>query len=122
MCIRDSCQGQVGGKPLPVIHIALWITINRGEQIFGCVLAVYGVAVPGGAILRPDAEGAFHPVSYTHLDVYKRQGVYWSITRWLLTFTGIPPISVSPSLSMAFLKARRRFSGMACHRIWRYTS
>ena len=45
---------------LSVLHIGLWIAINRGEQIFGCVLAVYGVAVPGGAILRPDAEGAFH--------------------------------------------------------------
>ena len=49
-------------------------------------------------------------------------GAYWSITRWLLTFTGIPPISVCSSLSMASLKARRRSSGMACHRIWRYTS
>ena len=27
--------------------------------------------------------------------------------RWLLTFTGIPPISVTSSLSMASLKARR---------------
>ena len=50
------------------------------------------------------------------------KGVYLSITRWLLTFTEIPPISVSSSLSMASLKARRRFSGMARHFICKYTS
>ena len=31
----------------------------------------YGVLVP--AIARPDPEGGYEPVSYTHLDVYKRQ-------------------------------------------------
>ena len=59
--------------------------------------------------------------------------MYWSRELHLLrvpievpsqyTLVGtLPPISVCSSLSMASLKARRRSSGMACHRIWRYTS
>ena len=76
-------------------------------------------------------------VSYTHLhrsqmrserqgsafsSSAESNGAYWSFTRWLLTFTGMPPISVCSSLSTASLKARRRSSGMACHLICKYTS
>ena len=41
------------------------IAIDQGKQVFGCVLAVHGIAVPGDAVFRPDAE-----------DVYKRQDSY----------------------------------------------
>lgn len=55
-----SFQRQVSGKPLPVLHIGLCLAVDSGEQVPGRILAVHRIAVPGDAIFRPDAEGAFH--------------------------------------------------------------
>ena len=74
MCIRDSVW--------PIMAVSMLIektsrgkaSLNRitelldGEQIVGAYKTV-----------RDQAVFTTHPVSYTHLDVYKRQAVIWSI-------------------------------------------
>ena len=63
MCIRDRIMIVVGIVAVVVWIISMW---RRGGQYTGKLrrwLAVIGIGVSFGA----------YPVSYTHLDVYKRQ-------------------------------------------------
>ena len=72
MCIRDRI-GAVGGAISQIGDLAA-SAIKRNHNIKD-----YGKLIPGhGGILdRFDSIIFTAPVSYTHLDVYKRQGILW---------------------------------------------
>ena len=62
MCIRDS--------PLAAAAILATLDIYRREDLFGRARKLSGAFEQAAHSLK----GAPHAVSYTHLDVYKRQG------------------------------------------------
>ena len=73
MCIRDSVRID---KERPwvlvlVAEVAQFEGAGRAEEVEGVEARVAVDARP-----RLLAEGGAQPVSYTHLDVYKRQAVY----------------------------------------------
>ena len=61
MCIRDRCKLVVG------LGLAYWLVKAGADQSHAAAGAITGVTV--GTIVAL----AYMPVSYTHLDVYKRQ-------------------------------------------------
>ena len=69
MCIRDSIRMD-GVESIPLTQQRLVMVVPRAftDQIFGDRAEETREAFAGGADIS-----AFRPVSYTHLDVYKRQ-------------------------------------------------
>ena len=47
---------------------------NWSECVILCDILLDGAFAGPASLEFPSADGAFEPVSYTHLDVYKRQG------------------------------------------------
>ena len=73
MCIRDSGVRRAGGGaersgPPPACGAGKLLRLRRSAAD-GHLSALAGPLLPGGEQLR----AALPPVSYTHLDVYKRQ-------------------------------------------------
>ena len=70
MCIRDRVKA-IEAAGLPVVHMC---TVTPISMTVGANRIVPTIAIPhplGNPALDKDEEYA--PVSYTHLDVYKRQ-------------------------------------------------
>ena len=61
-------------KPYEVAVLDFGVKTNilRCLQVRNCRLTVYPYGTPAAEILQENPDGIF-PVSYTHLDVYKRQ-------------------------------------------------
>ena len=70
MCIRDSLAEFVMQRlnltPKTAPDLSEWAALNSMSQSLAKYLAPYGISV---GVIAP----GFVPVSYTHLDVYKRQ-------------------------------------------------
>ena len=73
MCIRDRAMIEDSLKRFGVILLALFLIFNI------TVTASYAIAVP-----EHDSEGSIAAVSYTHLDVYKRQA-YHSVMQMVMS-------------------------------------
>ena len=63
MCIRDRLIGMV---------VSTFFNFD-GSDIFVCLYYVIVIFIAGACVLTENAN--IRPVSYTHLDVYKRQGL-----------------------------------------------
>ena len=70
MCIRDSTKPVNVGKLFnKLVVLARGILAVREREHYRCLLAQYKLLFDQSAIVCK-----FDAVSYTHLDVYKRQG------------------------------------------------
>ena len=86
MCIRDSALvTELSGQGLKVALLDLGAKRNIARSLAerGCEVTVYPAGTPAQEIIDDNPDGIMlsnGPVSYTHLDVYKRQvrRTYWT--------------------------------------------
>ena len=80
MCIRDSTKSlEKDGVAVLTGHKAKQVVVENGEKVLVCEHNGAEVRIPFDEILvavgRTANVTGFGPVSYTHLDVYKRQAL-----------------------------------------------
>ena len=77
MCIRDRCAAVIAAGVLAIIlfMLAIWYRGKNSEPVTDEQVAAQMQQAEPLVIETPEAatEGSLRAVSYTHLDVYKRQ-------------------------------------------------
>ena len=77
-----TVENQVGLHALPATFFiqkanefksSIWVEKEERRVNAKSLLGVLSLGIVGGTTIRIIADGADEPVSYTHLDVYKRQ-------------------------------------------------
>ena len=91
--IVDKDSNMLFGMPVvPVTWCVLWAAINGFALTFGMCTIIYDKKrAPAAQIILAFLNCVYAPpwgpgaVSYTHLDVYKRQETFWAVLCFLLT-------------------------------------
>ena len=73
MCIRDSLKGF-----LRLSHRGWWLRLLDMQSFHHHIIRQIVLTREGVGIMKRDMR-KYIPVSYTHLDVYKRQGVIFRV-------------------------------------------